>query len=209
PAREGASPSGGAPVRVPVAVPVPAAASGLGADSETVPETVPVPVRGAVPETASAPGPVPVPEAAVEALAMDAGCRERVGVAQAALLSALVAGTPVPEGFDLGRVRVQARALAAKRADVIGKVAPELPVILGSGYRDAFLGYARTRPMAAGYRRDALDFAEYLLVNGLPHEPAGRLELTHWWQDRTGPKPPGRIRRMRRRARSLVGRWTP
>ncbi|MGW1766677.1 DUF692 domain-containing protein [Streptomyces sp. NPDC002073] len=189
PAREGASPSGGAPVRVPVAVPVPAAASGLGA--ETVPETV------------------PVPEAAVEALAMDAGCRERVGVAQAALLSALVAGTPVPEGFDLGRVRVQARALAAKRADVIGKVAPELPVILGSGYRDAFLGYARTRPMAAGYRRDALDFAEYLLVNGLPHEPAGRLELTHWWQDRTGPKPPGRIRRMRRRARSLVGRWTP
>lgn len=61
--------------------------------------------------------------------------RQRLGLAQAALLSALVAGTPVPEGFDRVRLGVQARALAAKRADVVAKVAPELPEILGSSYR--------------------------------------------------------------------------
>ena len=72
--------------------------------------------------------------------------RERVGLAQAALLSALVAGTPVPEGFDRVRMGVQARALAAKRADVVAKVAPELPVILGVGYRPAFLEYAQGHP---------------------------------------------------------------
>ncbi len=41
--------------------------------------------------------------------------RERVGIAQAALLSALVAGTPAPEGFDRARLRVQGPALARKR----------------------------------------------------------------------------------------------
>ncbi|MYX99021.1 DUF692 family protein, partial [Streptomyces sp. SID486] len=61
-----------------------------------------------------------------------AGMRERLGVAQAAVLSSLVAGTPVPEGFDRVRMGVQARALAAKRAGVVAKVAPELPVILGA-----------------------------------------------------------------------------
>ncbi|CAM5252799.1 Endonuclease OS=Streptomyces violarus OX=67380 GN=FHS41_001735 PE=4 SV=1 [Streptomyces violarus] len=94
--------------------------------------------------------------------------RQRLGLAQAALLSALVAGTPVPEGFDRARVGVQARALAAKRADVVAKVAPELPEILGVDYRTAFLAYAQTQPMTGGYRRDALTFAERLLSAGGP-----------------------------------------
>ncbi|MEV0411788.1 DUF692 domain-containing protein [Streptomyces sp. NPDC050448] len=131
--------------------------------------------------------------------------RLRVGVEQAALLSALVAGTPVPEGFDRQRVRVQARALAAKRAGVVAKLAPELPGILGGEdpYREAFLGYARNRPMTAGYRRDALDFAEHLLIQDLPADPAARRRLTSWWQDRVGARPPRRIVRW---ARTLVGR---
>ncbi|MCX5375222.1 DUF692 domain-containing protein [Streptomyces sp. NBC_00091] len=131
--------------------------------------------------------------------------RTRVGLGQAALLSALVAGTPVPEGFDRQRVRVQARALAAKRASVVAKLAPELPELLGGpdAYRSAFLGYSRSRPMRNGYRRDALDFAEYLLVRDLPADPAARRRLTAWWRDRSGARPPGRVTRW---ARALVGR---
>ncbi|MEU3314293.1 DUF692 domain-containing protein [Streptomyces sp. NPDC006662] len=131
--------------------------------------------------------------------------RTRVGLGQAALLSALVAGTPVPEGFDRQRVRIQARALAAKRASVVAKVAPELPGILGGpdAYRTAFLAYARRRPMTVGYRRDALDFAEHLLVRNLPEDPAARRRLTAWWRERAGARPPRRIVRW---ARALAGR---
>ncbi|MER5929480.1 DUF692 domain-containing protein [Streptomyces sp. NPDC002054] len=124
------------------------------------------------------------------------GARGRVGVAQTALLSALVAGTPVPEGFDRQRVAVQARALVAKRADVVRRIAPELVGFLGpEAFRKEFFGYARHRPMTGGYRRDALDFAEHLLVHGLPADPAARRRLTRWWQDRVGSRPPNRLSR--------------
>ncbi|MGZ0199259.1 DUF692 domain-containing protein [Streptomyces sp. RM1] len=119
--------------------------------------------------------------------------RQRVGVAQAAVLSSLVAGTPVPEGFDRARMGVQARALASKRADVVAKVAPELPALLEAGYREAFLEYARYSPMRGGYRRDALDFAAFLLEHRRPGVP--RRELREWWLDRAGPAPRGRLAR--------------
>jgi hypothetical protein len=129
------------------------------------------------------------------------GARQRVALAQAALLSALVAGTPVPEGFDRVRIGVQARALAAKRADVVAKVAPELPVILGPEYRVAFLGYAQTNPMTGGYRRDALTFAEHLLAAGRPGDARARRELREWWLERSGPAPRS-ARPVRRLARA-------
>ncbi|MFE5401196.1 DUF692 domain-containing protein [Streptomyces sp. NPDC056580] len=132
------------------------------------------------------------------------GVRQRLGVAQAAVLSALVAGTPVPEGFDGARMGVQARALAAKRAGVVAKVAPELPVILGDGYRAAFLAYARSLPMSGGYRRDALDFAGHLLKLGRPDDPGTRRELREWWLHRAGPAP--RPRGLAARARVLLRR---
>ncbi|MFF2223969.1 DUF692 domain-containing protein [Streptomyces globisporus] len=167
--------------RGPVAGPDPAPASDDSADS------------GA--RTAAAPAPVP------------AGTRDRTAVAQTALLSALVAGTPAPEGFDHRRLRVQSRALAAKRADVVAKVAPELPEILGDGYRAAFLAYAGSRPMSGGYRRDALDFAEHVLIAGGPADPVARRRLTYWWQDRSGARPPRRTTRLVRAARAvLVGK---
>ncbi|MEU0381722.1 DUF692 domain-containing protein [Streptomyces cyaneofuscatus] len=132
------------------------------------------------------------------------GARDRTAVAQTALLSALVAGTPAPEGFDHRRLRVQSRALAAKRADVVAKVAPELPEILGDGYRAAFLDYARTRPMSDGYRRDALDFVERILVHGGLPDPVAQRRLTHWWEDRSGPRPPSRTTRIVRAARAAL-----
>ncbi|MFI8093697.1 DUF692 domain-containing protein [Streptomyces sp. NPDC086080] len=114
--------------------------------------------------------------------------RQRLALAQTAVLSALVAGTPVPEGFDRVRMGVQAKALAAKRADVVAKVAPELPVILGDGYRRAFLAYAQTRPMTGGYRQDAMDFVEELLLTR-PEDTRARRELRVWWLERSGPRP--------------------
>ncbi|WGP13383.1 DUF692 domain-containing protein [Streptomyces sp. SH5] len=145
--------------------------------------------------------------AAVAPAPAPAGIRDRTAVAQTALLSALVAGTPAPEGFDHRRLRVQSRALAAKRADVVAKVAPELPEILGDGYRAAFLAYAGSRPLSGGYRRDALNFAEHVLITGGPADPAARRRLTYWWQDRSGARPPRRTTRLVRAARAvLVGK---
>ncbi|MCX2185147.1 DUF692 domain-containing protein [Streptomyces sp. SKN60] len=153
----------------------------------------PVPVR--------TPAPVPPPRT-VDA----AAARQRVGLAEAALLSALVAGTPAPEGFDVKRLGVQSRALAAKRADVVAKVAPELPEILGEEYRPAFLAYARKRPMTDGYRHDALDFVETLLVAGRPEDPAARTRLTAWWRERADIRPPGPAARVLHRIRTALGR---
>ncbi|MEU7059723.1 DUF692 domain-containing protein [Streptomyces sp. NPDC046197] len=137
--------------------------------------------------------------------------RQRVALAQAALLSALVAGTPVPEGFDRVRLGVQARALASKRADVVAKVAPELPLILGTGYRAAFLAYAQGHPMTGGYRRDALDYAGFLLGTGQPQDPEVRRELREWWLERSGPVPRSRrpAVRVARAARRVLLRRVP
>lgn len=101
---------------------------------------------------------------------------------------------------------MQGRALAAKRADVVAKVAPELPEILGDGYRAAFLAYAGSRPMSGGYRRDALDFAEHVLIAGGPADPVARRRLTYWWQDRSGARPPRRTTRLVRAARAALVR---
>ncbi|MEU7242166.1 DUF692 domain-containing protein [Streptomyces sparsogenes] len=158
--------------------------------------------------------PVAAVAAAVAAVAAPApgaveGARGRIALAQASLLSSLVAGAPAPEGFDRRRLGVQSRALAAKRADVVGKVAPELPRILGSGYRPAFLDYALDRPMTGGYRRDALAFAEHLLADQRPEDPTARRQLTQWWRERSGPAPvrPGPAARLARAARlALLGR---
>lgn len=120
--------------------------------------------------------------------------RQQLALAQTALLSALVAGTPLPEGFDRSRAAVQSRALAAKRADVVATVAPELPAILGDDFRPAFLRYAAGRPLDGGYRRDALDFVEHVLSTGpgsrsTPTRPV-RDDLSAWWLERCGPEPP-------------------
>ncbi|MHC3389501.1 MbnB/TglH/ChrH family RiPP precursor modification enzyme [Streptomyces lavendulocolor] len=175
------------------------------AEAGPVAATAPAPAPAPAPEGVPAPGAGPV--GAPGTRAVDAGVRQRVGIAQAALLSALVAGTPAPEGFDRARLRVQTRALAAKRAGVVARVAPELPEILGGGYRPAFLAYAASRPMRGGYRRDALDFAEHLLIAGRPEDPVARRRLTTWWRERAGARPPGRTGRLVRAARAaLVGR---
>lgn len=169
----------------------------LAAELETIRSTLRKAGDTRRPRTTTTAPAVPVP----------AGSRDRTAVAQTALLSALVAGTPAPEGFDHRRLRVQGRALAAKRADVVAKVAPELPEILGDGYRAAFVAYARSHPMSGGYRRDALYFVERILISGGLADPVAQRRLTHWWEDRSGLRPTGRATRLVRAARAvLVGK---
>lgn len=125
--------------------------------------------------------------------------RERLARAQAGLLAALVTDGPAPEGFDRERLAVQSRALTGKRADVVAKVAPELPVILGEKrFRSAFFAYAQGRPMTGGFRRDALDFAAQLLTGGGAGDRRARRQLRRWWRERSGPAPlpAGRVRRL-------------
>ncbi|GGY52404.1 DUF692 domain-containing protein [Streptomyces xanthochromogenes] len=150
----------------------------------------------AAPEAAASGAAAPRPAPAEGTAAP--GARDRLALAQAALLSSLTAGTPAPSGFDGRRLRVQSRALAAKRADVVAKVAPELPRLLGDAYREAFLAYAKSRPMHGGYRQDALDFARSLLDAGRPADAEVRRELARWWKERSGPRPPGRAARLLR-----------
>lgn len=141
--------------------------------------------------------------AAATATATDAA-RQRLALAQTALLSSLVAGTPVPHGFDAARVRVQARALAAKRADVTAKVAPELPRVLGARYRPAFLAYALANPLPGGARLDAMTFAQRLLADGLAGPQ--REELARWVRERSAPPARGtaRLRALARAARARL-----
>ncbi|EGX54657.1 hypothetical protein SZN_36809, partial [Streptomyces zinciresistens K42] len=91
--------------------------------------------------------------------------------------------------FDRVRLGVQSRALAGKRADVVAKVAPELPVILGDGYRPAFLSYSHGHPMTGGYRHDALASAGYLLDGGRLGDARTRAEVRQWWRERSGSRP--------------------
>ncbi|WP_416961143.1 DUF692 domain-containing protein [Streptomyces sp. Agncl-13] len=150
-------------------------------------EAAPTPeATGTAASAQPAPSTAPTPPAAPRS---SDGTRQRLALAQTALLSALVAGTPVPDGFDRVRLGVQARALGVKRADVVAKVAPELPEILGDLYRPAFLAYAHSHPMTGGYRRDALDFAGQVLLSGGPEDAEVRRELREWWLERSGPAP--------------------
>jgi hypothetical protein len=133
--------------------------------------------------------------------------RRRLAAAQAALLGALVADGPVPEGFDPERLRVQSRALIAKRASVVAGIAPELPRVLGERYRPAFAAYARGRPLTGGYRPDALRFVAHLLDSDPSLSRTTRRRLRRWYRERSGEAPrgwglAGPLLRRLRRARS-------
>jgi uncharacterized protein len=172
------------PTTTPATTPATSAESSAGSGAAATPATSAQSAAGSAPAAEPVTSAEEVPGGESEPVA-----RQRTGLAQAALLSALVAGTPAPEGFDRVRLAVQSRALAAKRADVVGKVAPELPVILGTSYRPAFVAYAQGHPMTDGYRRDALSFAEHLLLGDRVEDAGTRRALRAWWLERSGPAP--------------------
>jgi hypothetical protein len=96
------------------------------------------------------------------------GGRERLAADQAALVRALVAGGPVPEGFDPDRVRATADALARKRAREVARAWPALAAALGGEFTGRFLAFAAGRPPPAtgGALADGLAFARALARRG-------------------------------------------
>lgn len=143
----------------------------------------------------TATGPTAAPEATGTA-----GARERLARRQEELLAALVAGGPVPPGFDPVQVRVQSTGLAAKRRDTTAKVAPDLPRLLGDRYGPLFLDYARTHPQTGGYRADARAFAQWVLTDGGPTAAHHRRALEQWLHP-APVRPPGPLARLRRALR--------
>ncbi len=83
---------------------------------------------------------------------------------QAALLAALVGSGPVPEGFDAGRVRAEADALAAKRVRVLRRMVGELSDSSGAPVPDdldeRLRAWVRANPRrtGTGFHDDARAF---------------------------------------------------
>ncbi|MCU7822438.1 hypothetical protein KSNIM_12300 [Kitasatospora sp. DSM 101779] len=121
--------------------------------------------------------------------------RARLARRQTELMAALVAGGPVPEGFDPAQVATQARGLLAKRRDTTARVVPEPARILGADWRPLFDRYARQGPQRGGYRADAREFAAWALAA----EPAAawHAELEHWLRPAAAAHAPGPLRAAR------------
>lgn len=89
--------------------------------------------------------------------------RRRLGEQQAALLRALVAGGPVPEGLDPRRVHGAARSLVNKRLREVAHTWPTLTDGLGPRFVERFRAYAeRTAPPESGPFADGERFARTL-----------------------------------------------
>lgn len=66
---------------------------------------------------------------------------------QAALISALVAGAPLPDGFDRDHARHVAGVLRLKRRKAMVHAAPEVPGVIGAEWRDLFEQFADDLPV--------------------------------------------------------------
>ncbi|WP_018639647.1 hypothetical protein [Parafrankia elaeagni] len=90
------------------------------------------------------------------------GDRRKLGRAQRALLAALVAGAPLPAGFDAGRVEAQAAALVEKRLWGVAHRLPDLVDQLDGRFPRLFRDYAAGTPRPpGGSLADARAFAAF------------------------------------------------
>ncbi|MCW2916518.1 MAG: hypothetical protein JWN52_4586 [Actinomycetia bacterium] len=78
--------------------------------------------------------------------------------AQEALVAALVAGAPLPAGFDTVRVGAAARALLRKRAGEVARAWPSLEPSYGPAWPMVFTDWAAERPTRGSWL-DGWDFA--------------------------------------------------
>jgi hypothetical protein len=84
---------------------------------------------------------------------------------QAELVAALTRGTPVPSGFDAGKVDAARIALLRKRAGEVARQWPMLAAGLGARWKASFAAWAAERP-TQGSLRDGWDFARDLRSTG-------------------------------------------
>jgi hypothetical protein len=85
---------------------------------------------------------------------------------QAELVRCLVAGGPVPQGFDPARLEATRKALLRKRSGEVARAWPELASSYGDSWHETFAAWADGRP-PLGSLADGHDFA-------LEHPPTGR-----------------------------------
>jgi hypothetical protein len=121
--------------------------------------------------------------------------REGLAQRQAALVAALTAGAPVPDGFDGRLVSIARVALLRKRAGEVARQWPMLAAALGREWTPEFVRWAAERP-TQGSLRDGWDLADSLEARGaLPAAAGAELAARRsaWRYD--GVDPP-RARRM-------------
>lgn len=94
--------------------------------------------------------------------------RDRLASRQAELVRALLAGGPVPAGFDEHRVRVEAAALNNKRRRIAEQLRPDLADALGDRFAELFDRWATAHPRRTGvsFHGDLAEFAAWLTANG-------------------------------------------
>ncbi|MEV0429123.1 hypothetical protein [Micromonospora sp. NPDC050495] len=123
---------------------------------------------------------------------MSGGDPSGLAARQAQLVAALVAGGPLPPGFDPAPVEAARRALLRKRAGDVARHWPLLAAGLGAGWSGRFVEWAAGRP-TNGSLRDGWDLARELRAAGtLPplgaEELAGR-EAGARYDGRRAPRP--------------------
>jgi hypothetical protein len=110
---------------------------------------------------------------------------------QRALVAALVAGAPVPAGFDSRRIEITQQALLRKRAGDVAHHWPLLADSFGAGWPAAFADWAWGRT-PQGALRDGWDLARSLRADGrLPGPAAEELAVrdVSWRYDgRSAPR---------------------
>ncbi|MFI7488104.1 hypothetical protein ACIBXA_06940 [Micromonospora echinaurantiaca] len=109
---------------------------------------------------------------------------------QAELVAALVAGAPVPPGFDPAPLAAARAALLRKRAGDVARHWPLLAAGFGADWPATFAGWAAGRP-TAGSLRDGWDLARALRGRGaLPPLGAEELAVREATDRYDGHRPP-------------------
>ena len=102
--------------------------------------------------------------------------RDDLAARQRALVRALLADGPVPEGFDAHRVGVEAAALRSKRRSIASGLRPDLADLLEDRFRPLFDEWARDhpKPVALSFRADLDRFETWLYDEGHLERPRRR-----------------------------------
>ncbi|MER7543866.1 hypothetical protein ABTW95_12770 [Spirillospora sp. NPDC127506] len=123
----------------------------------------------------------------------DPGFDPGLAAAQEALVRAMTAGGPLPDGFDAGAVGAAAHGILLKRAGEVARAWPALAASYGTSWRAAFTGWAARRPTRGSFR-DGWDFARAHRAD-LGRDAARELALAEvrWSYDGVSPPRPRRF----------------